>query len=170
MILGLDPSYSGFGVAVATDDYEITHTEKISIEGVCYTNIVENHGACSVFTERLNKIISECPDDNWDVIIEYPAFATRSGAYLAILNGYLAAGLRNNSRVRSITYVPPTACNSFTKNSKNSKSYLVNYCKDRSWIDKRTSHDECTAIIFVKLLKAIRQKEYKNAFFIWNRK
>lgn len=168
MILALDPSYSGFGIAVASDDYNIATTMKLSRAGTCYTNIVENHNSCEYFCNQLKLLIDSYPDE-FDVIVEYPAFATRSGAYLAILNGYLSRFLRNCTKVKSITLVPPTACNSFTRNKSNSKTYLVDYCKEKGWITKRTSHDECTAIIFVKLLEAIRTGIYKNTVFTWNR-
>lgn len=170
MILAIDPSYSSTGVAVTDDIGTLLHTEKISCPGVCYKSITSNHDACATITHRIHQIIDEeYPHPEWDVIVEYPALATKSGAYLAILCGFLASELRNNCRVRSITWVPPTACDSFVSNKEHSKTYLVNYCKDNGWISKRTSHDECTAIIFSKLLIAIRQGRYKNSSFTWNR-
>lgn len=163
MILGIDPSFTGTGLCLFGEDIKTT---KISVKGACYSSIVDNHNACKTIGDS---IISFIGDNKVHVICEYPAFATRSGAYLAILNGYLSSVLQKCPNVLSITWVPPTACDSFTKNKEHSKTYLVEWCKHKKLITKRTSHDECTAIILAKLWEAIRNKQYKNSYFIWSR-
>lgn len=165
MILGIDPSYTQTGVALYDGKYR---TYKFNHKGTCYADIVTNHNACD---ELFQEILSVIPENSVvDVVIEYPAFATKSGAYLAIMNGYLNASLRMDSRVNSIVLVPPTACDSYTKNKQHSKTYLVDWCKKNNFISKRVTHDECTAIILIELLKAIRLKKYKNSYFVWQRK
>lgn len=166
MIIGIDPSYSSSGVALATDEGKIIKTWKIEHGGSCYAAITENHNSCQ---QIVDDIISTFNGTHVDVICEYPAFATRSGSYLAILNGYLANTLRQCEYVDSITWVGPQHCDSFIKNKNHSKSYIVEYCKENKWITKRTSHDECTAIVFVHLLLAIRNNKWKNSYYVWKR-
>lgn len=168
MILALDPSFSSTGVAISSDKGETIETFRISRKGLCYKSITDNHRACKEIVEELLNKLNEY-DDVFDVIIEYPALATRSGAYLAILNGFLAARLQLQDNIKSITWIPPTACDSFVRNKSHSKTYLVNWCKSKGLIKTRASHDECTALIFVELLKAIRNGEYKNSYFVWNK-
>ena len=167
MILAIDPSFTGTGLALASDDGTILKTGKLSVKGACYSSITDNHNACEEIIDGIKDFIKDVSDV--EVICEYPAFATRSGAYLAVLNGALSSRLKRFRNVRSITWVPPNACNSFTKNKLNSKSFLVEWCKREGLVSKRTSHDECTAIIFVRLLLAIRSSKYKNSFFVWKR-
>lgn len=161
MILGLDPSYTGFGVALMDDSGSIILHKKLKSDLPVYDDITNPHKASQHFLQELKDIIK---DYEVDVVIEYPALRTVSGAYLAILNGALAIGL-DTPQVKSITWVPPTAVDSFSKNREHSKSYLVEFCKTNGWIDKRTSHDECTAIILCKLLVAINTGAYKNSYF-----
>lgn len=169
MILALDPSYTSTGLAITDDNGTPILTKKISKRGTCYDCITANHDACAEICEEIIHTIEEQGYTKIHAIIEYPAFSTFSGGFLAILNGFIAANLRENGRIASITWVPPTACNSFTKNKVRSKTYLVNWCKNKGLIQKRTSHDECTAIIFAQILCAIWKKEYKNSYFVWKR-
>ena len=137
--------------------------EKFKSDIKIYESITNCQKAARVILENVVSFIERYPLS--DVIIEYPALATKSGAYLAILHGYLASYLNENVIVNSVTYVPPTAVDSFTKNREHSKTFLVNYCKEKGYIEKKASHDECTAIILCKLLEAISQGKYKNSYF-----
>lgn len=164
MILGIDPSFTSTGVCLLdTKTGEMT-TAKFGLKGSCYDSILSNHDACEFIIENIKSFVGDNTED-LHIICEYPALATKSGAYLAILNGYITPYLK--SIAKSITWVPPTACDSFTKNKEHSKTYLVEWCKKNKLISKRTSHDECTAIIFTQLLIAIREHRYKNSSFTW---
>lgn len=165
MILGIDPSFTRTGI-VLLDGENILLSKNISSNEPVYQEINKLHfGAIKIVDEIVSVL------DNLftkvDVIVEYPALATRSGGYLAILNGILASTLYKHNSVLSVTWVPPTACDSFTKNAKHSKSYLVEFCKTNGWISskERVSHDICTALIFCYLLKAINEGSYKNKYF-----
>lgn len=167
MVLAIDPSFTGTGVAITDDKGTPILTKKISKKGVCYDKITHNHDACQAICDNIIHLIEELSLSKVHVICEYPAFATRSGSYLAILNGFIASNLRQNGRIASITWVGPKACDSFTGNKMHSKSYLVDWCRAKELIYKRTSHDECTALIFAQLLVAIWNKTYKNLAFTW---
>lgn len=159
-ILAIDPSYTRTGLALITDgNIRVSCSEN---GGVCYHNIVDNHKACDSLWSDIKEIAVAV--DEIDVIIEYPAFATRSGAYLAIMNGFLASRLRRWYKVRDIYWIPPTACNSFTKNKSKTKTHLVNYVK--SEFNLKVNHDIATALIFTKLYEFIINKQYKNSYFV----
>ena len=167
MILGIDPSYTRSGVALMNDEGEIIHKENISADEPVYSDITKLHFGAFRIADRIVGILEDYHLYDVDVIVEYPAFATQSGSYLGVLNGVISQRLRVSNRVKSVTWIPPTACDSFTQNKKHSKTYLVNYCKEKGWIDvkERVSHDICTAIIFCKLFQAIQQGIYKNKSF-----
>lgn len=167
MILGIDPSYSGTGIALLDNSGKVILTKKVSQKGVCYESITLNHDACEFISDSILEVVEST--DSVDVICEYPAFATKSGAYLAVLNGFLSATLRANQKVNSITWVGPKHCDSFIGNKDHSKTFIVNFCKEKNWISKRTSHDECTAIILGNLLISIWNKKWKHSYFTWNR-
>lgn len=159
-VLAIDPSYTRTGVALLTDEgYRVA---SFSNGGACYHDISENHKACESLWSSIKEVTTGVVE--FDVIIEYPALATRSGAYLAIMNGFLASRLRRWFKVRNIYWVPPTACNSFTKNKSKTKTYLVQWVK--GFYSKKVNHDEATALIFTKLYESILSKEYKNAYFV----
>lgn len=162
MIIGIDPSYTGTGIAVLDGD-KFVYSDKVSSNCPVYDNITTTHKGATVIVNAVLAVIDKYP--NSDVIIEYPALQTVSGATLAILNGMLALALNKSQNVKSVCWVPPTACDSFSRNKAHSKTYLVNYCKDKGYISKRTSHDICTAMILCKLLVSIESKEYKNSYF-----
>lgn len=164
-ILAIDPSYTRTGLALIyqDDNGEI----KIRVDspkngGACYHDISQNHKACESIWDAITMIAVGVQDI--DVIIEYPALATRSGAYLAILNGFLASRLRRWYKARDIYWIPPTACNSFTKNKTKTKTHLVNYVKEH--FNRKENHDIATALIFTDLYKSILSKKYNNSFFI----
>lgn len=163
MILGIDPSFTGTGISLMDDSGAFIFSEKIVSHEKVYESIISTHKASVVIVNKVKTIIEKY--DNLQVIVEYPVFRSISGAYLAVLNGMLFDLLMTNKSVVELYWVPPNACDSFTKNSKHSKTYLVNYCKDKGWIDKRVSHDICTAMIFCKLLVAIKNNTYKNTWF-----
>lgn len=165
MILAIDPSFSGTGIALSDDKGSIILTRKVSCPHSCY-QIVNNHLACKFILSEIKSLLLQYNATNVHVIIEYPALSTRSGAYLAILNGYLSSVLSSLSIVSEITWIPPTACDSFINNKKHSKTFIVNWCREHKLIISRVSHDECTAIVFVYLYLSIISGKYKNSYFV----
>lgn len=175
MIIGIDPSFTSTGVAVTTDTGEYLDSTCISANIKIYESITACQDAAFEVTEGLseylNPLVLKCIElyEQLTIIVEYPALATRSGAYLGILHGYLSVMLNSLSDTHKdlikVIYVPPTACNSFTKNKTKTKSYLVNYCKQNNWVFKRLNNDICTAVIFCHLWIAIQEKSYKNSWF-----
>lgn len=163
MILGVDPSFTGTGISLMDDSGAFIFSDKISSHEKVYDSIISTHSASLSIIKKVSAILDKYKD--LQVIVEYPVFRSISGAYLAVLNGMLYDLLMNHPSVKELYWIPPNACDSFTKNSAHSKTFLVNYCKDKGWIDKRTSHDICTAMIFCKLLVAIKKGTYKNTWF-----
>lgn len=164
-ILAIDPSYTRTGLALIYKDdngIEQTRTSSSKNGGACYHDISQNHKACEELWNEIKLFSTGVLE--FDVVIEYPALATRSGAYLAIMNGFLASRLKRWYKVRDIYWIPPTACNSFTKNKLKTKSYIVQWVK--SFYKAKINHDEATALVFIKLYEAIKNKQYKNAYFI----
>ena len=160
-IVAIDPSYTRTGVAaLVSGEYKY---DSFSYPGSCYSNISDNHEACRSLCTSLSQFLEELSE--YEVIIEYPALATRSGAYLGILNGYLASFFQNDSRCTKITWIPPTACNSYISNKIKTKSYIVKWSR-MNILDERYNHYIATALIFIKLLQSIKRKEYKNSYFV----
>ena len=169
MIVGVDPSFRATGIVVwdETSSTLLFHTKFDTGEPV-YSKITDVHHAAERLIEVLRDVYNKFPDADW--IVEYPALATRSGAYLAILHGYIAQFLNSRVNIKSVTYVPPTSCNSFSSNKSKTKSYLVRFVRENYNIKGRFSNDEATALILANLLVAIRNKEYKNSYFKYNKR
>lgn len=176
MIIGIDPSFTSTGIAVTSDSGEFLRSTSFKSGIKIYESITACQDAAEVITSATISYISYCikvlKEHNSSVVIvvEYPALATRSGAYLAVLHGYLASALNKLSDMSKqqikVVYVPPTACNSFTLNKTKTKSYLVNFCRQCGWIDRRLNNDICTAVIFCHLWIAIQEHSYKHSYFL----
>lgn len=163
-ILGIDPSFQGSGLAIYESDTDkVIKTLKVTAPNPTYVGIGEVHENCQFIHNEINKFLPQGVMSDY-VAIEYPALATRSGAYLAILNGFLTA--RYWDLVNTIQF-PPNAVDAYVHNKSHSKTYLVNYCFDHGWTEvKRTSHDICTAIILAHMAVDVLNKTYKNTAFI----
>lgn len=167
MIIGIDPSYTGFGIA-CTSRGKVIFSNRIKPHEKGTYKIDVLFQIIDVIKEEILKIFEEVVlplEEHINVIIEYPALRTPSGAYLAILMGALKEFITNTFEVNSLVYVPPMACDSFTHNSKHSKTYLVDFVRNRGWVDNRVSHDEATAIVLCAMYSAINKGTYKNSFF-----
>ena len=160
MVIGIDPSYTSTGVAVM-DNGKVVYTTKIESKIKVYESITNCQKAAATIIRGLQQVIAKYPLA--EVIVEYPAIQSSGGAILGILHGYLASFL--NSTMHSVTYVPPTACDSWCKNKLHSKSFLVQYVKERGYVQKRIQQDIATAIILCELHNAIQEGKYKNKSF-----
>ena len=167
MIIGIDPSFSSTGVAVLSEDLSIVESMTFkngAANGLrVYDSVTNIHLISNDLIENLKIVVEKYP--NSDFIVEFPAFATQSGSYLGIMHGFIAAFLNENPKVASVWYVPPTACNSFSKNVSKTKTYLVKFVKNIYPQIKRMNNDEATAVILGRLLHAIRTGKYKNKYF-----
>lgn len=165
MILAIDPSFTGCGCSLLKDGK--FETIKINPDIRVRTDISKLHLACRKICIELKQFIDKnCGDSSFDVVCEYPALQTRSGAELAILNGYITRMFEQDNRVSSLIWLPPMACDSWIHNRAHKKSFIVAYCKGKYDLKKRISNDECTAIVLTEILQAIRVGEYKNSYFV----
>lgn len=154
-ILGLDISYSRTGMAVVD-------TATISI--LAYTDCsaskkaVYDLSTSLKLAEDLSVKIKEFIDSNVIdcICVEYPVLATRSGAYLGLIQQALYPKWPNCP----VYMVPSQAINSFTKNKVKSKTFLVEWVKERFKI--RLNHDIASAVILAMLCQAYLNGEYKN--------
>ena len=99
-------------------------------------------------------------------IVEYPAYQTRSGSELMVLNGILSFILRK-SVFGSVYWIHPSACNAYIHNRDKHKSFIVDWAKKEYDLPpkKRITHDECTCLVFVKIMQDIIKGTYKNSYF-----
>ena len=161
MVIGIDPSFTSTGIAVM-ECGKLLYSTRVSSDIKIYESITQCQKAANVILQAVKHVVNSYPEA--DVIVEYPALATKSGAYLAILHGYLSSFLNENVE-GNVVYVPPTACDSYTKNHEHSKSFLVQYVKDKGYVERRVQQDIATAIIFCELYHAIQSGKYMNKSF-----
>lgn len=160
-IIGIDPSFSSTGISFV-DNSELKDFEGIHQGGQVYSGIDKvNESACIISSKIFNFVDKNNPDA---VIIEYPA-QSKSGFYLMLLHGWIVSRLHKlNIKLYA---VPPTACDSFIKNSTHSKSFIVNHCKESGWVPSniRINNDICTSVVLTHLLEAFLANKYRNKVF-----
>lgn len=170
-LIGIDPSYTSTGLAVLSDDLELVDYDRIQSNIKIYDKFTSHHKASEAIIDGIYPYFLKYPDSS--VIIEYPALHTISGASLAILNGYLAAYLNRNGIIKSVTYINPTAINSYTKNKARNKTHIVNWCKEHNLYNKQKgkslNQDVCSAIVLACILKEIQQGIYKKSYYTYER-
>lgn len=167
MIVGIDPSFSGTGLACVLKG-KVYKTLKVKSQGGVYKNVTTLFSLCDEISENvlafIQTLMADYPEEQVNVIVEYPALQTPSGAYLAVLMGKLYSCL-TALPLNVLYYIPPMACDAFTGNRQHKKSFLVDYCLKRNLISKKLSHDECTAIIFCLIFSNIVKKKYQKSYF-----
>lgn len=162
-LVGIDPSFRGTGIAIFDKvNSSIVKTQKISSE-FSYSDIAQIHTAAISICNSVNEVLKGFKFEA--ICVEYPALATRSGAYLAILNGLLSATLYKYKV--PVYWVPPIACDAYTGNKLHKKSFLVEWCKVKHLIDKRVTHDEATAIVFTQILNDVLSGNYTKSVFLY---
>lgn len=129
---------------------------------------------CKRIYERIFDIMQRMHDENLSdkvyVVVEYPGFRSISGAWLSILHGYLCSLFDTICvPIEELVWIPPTACDSYTKNKEHKKSYLTKYCVDKGWVAKKVNHDISTALIFCHLYLDIRDGKYKDVVYRYRR-
>ena len=164
MIIGIDPSFTGTGICVCRDDGSYIESLRFSSKVPVYESIASAQCGAHKVSDFINDVVSKYKDEEVNVVIEYPAFATASGAFLGILNGWLGKLLHDNFNFNSVCWLPPIACNSYiglksSGNKTEDKKRLVEYVMDNYGVPKM-SHDEATALIFTDIING----RYKKTF------
>lgn len=175
MIIGIDPSYSGTGICVTNDDAtEIYYKDRFDSECAVYDNRGYAKGCKAIYDKVADVIFTmeeSHPGEPIKIICEYPGFRSMSGAWLAILHGWLDCLFSTVwAKIEEVVWVPPTACDSYTKNKEHRKSYLTKYCVEQGWVVKKVNHDISTALIFCHLYLDIRDGKYKGVTFRYGNK
>ena len=168
MIIGIDPSFTGTGICVCRDDGSYIESLRFSSKVPVYESIASAQCGAHKVSDFINDVVSKYKDEEVNVVIEYPAFATASGAFLGILNGWLGKLLHDNFNFNSVCWLPPIACNSYiglksSGNKTEDKKRLVEYVMDNYGVPKM-SHDEATALIFTHIFTDIINGRYKKTF------
>ena len=182
-LLAIDPSFSGFGMALADDQYKVLRCRSVSAGGAVFRGVAFMDAfyiSCMRLYDAVVEFMEDIRLEDTDLIIELPVLATPSGAYLGMLHGFLAGTLF--PKCRSVCVIPSPACDSFTKNKTHSKPFLVKWATDyytpapevvtrkkgKKTIEvtkpKKLDHDCATAVVFVQLLKSIREGDYSNKY------
>lgn len=170
MIIGIDPSYTGTGVCITNDDAtEIWYMDQFDSN----VSVYENQGymvGCKRIYEYLLGVMVRMHEEHLDepvhVIVEYPGFRSISGAWLSILHGYLCSLFDTICvPIKDLVWVPPTACDTYTKNKSHKKSYLTKYCVEHGWVPKKVNHDKSTALIFCHLYLEAIAGRYKGVTY-----
>lgn len=167
MIFAIDPSFSSTGIALLDDDLTYIAGEHFGSAKI-YDTFGAFYSAGQIIIDKIEKFLldNDVLGADLRVIIETPALATSSGAYLGVLSGMLYQYFKRVRPAKFIYFVPCTACNSFIGNKVKTKSYIVDYCKSHKWIpEKRINNDICTAVVLAHVLDAINTGKYKNKFF-----
>lgn len=169
MVLGIDPSFSSTGLALV-DCYGVcVASATVKAPNMCYGGNDSIHEACDIIISGILDFIdankTHLADSELEVMLEVPALATRSGAYLAILHGRIVSILL--LRGMRVYTCPCTACDSFIKNSTHSKTYIVTFCKTKGWVEnKRINNDVCTAVVLSNILISWKKKQYVNKVWV----
>lgn len=161
LLLSLDPSYSSTGVVVYNGT-DFVHKSVIKPGIKVQSSLLGVHNSTMFITDYIENLLNTLNIKT--VIYEYPVMQSLSGSLLMSLHGSLFSLFRKY-RLTSV-YVPPSCCNSFVKNKTKTKTFLVNYCKSKGYITKKTSHDICTAMIFCEVYNSILNNKYKNSYFV----
>lgn len=170
MIVGIDPSFKGTGLACSVKG-KVVFTTKIKTEGNVYKDIAHTLQLCSKIAlevaNHIEALLYGYSEKKLNIIIEYPAAQTRSGSTLNLLAGVLYSTLFKKFKIdlRHFYYIPPMACDAFVGNKSHHKSFLVDYVLKKGYVPKKVSHDEATAIIFLEIYSAIVKGTYKKSYF-----
>lgn len=168
MIIGIDPSYTGTGICVCNDDGSYIKSRRFASKESVYESIASAQRGAHKVSDFIKEVVEEYPSNDVNIIIEYPAFATASGAFLGILNGWLGKLLLDDFELRSICWLPPIACNSYiglksSGKKTEDKKRLVEYVMENYGVPKM-SHDEATALIFTHIFNDIIHGKYTKTF------
>ena len=188
IVIGIDPSFTRTGVSVCEftessfsvlDKYSISipddlkkaaHGKSVRSKSDVYD--LENTVRSSRWLANIiGKYIDYCKSRFGCVdalAVEYPALATRSGAYL----GFIQQAIYDEVISRfegelSVVALTPTATKSLTKYT--TKSELVIWCKSNFDLShlKSVNHDEATAMVLSYLFKEVYYKRYKKTYKVY---
>lgn len=158
LIKAIDPSYSRTGLAfmnITKSKCELLDFKSVSAFG----KLVYQMDQIPALAEDLAQQIAEFHPESRMAIIEFPVVATRSGGWLICIQ----QALYSKWTQEKVYLVPSQAINSYTKNVTRSKTYIVNWVKERFEDQvKGINHDEASAVILGCLLRSYYLGEYKN--------
>ena len=147
-IVGIDPSFTRTGLACVSYEKEVKVIEYLSTSST-ESNIYDLSKAlyhADALSKKIDNFIkSHSPDL---IVIEYPVLATRSGAYLGLIQQALYQVIKPYKNFM----VPALAITSISKCK--TKTALVNYTKELFDISK-INHDEASALVLCQLGHAI---------------
>lgn len=163
-ILGIDPSYTRTGVCINKDGALSFKTISVATKSV-YA-IEEAMTMARKLSRLIYYLIEEHSPDI--VAIEYPILATRSGAYLGLIQQAIYDRIRNNGYKGTYILFPSQAINSVTKNKSKTKSHIITWIQDYMNEKTKINHDEASAGVVTKLVEMVKTKEYKNSYILMN--
>lgn len=100
-------------------------------------------------------------------VIEYPVLATRSGAYLGLIQQAFYDVLQIFPQPFPVYAVPSMAISSFTKAKLKTKTELVQHCKSLYKTPKALDHDRWSAVVLAHIGQQIVTQTYKHSFKVY---
>lgn len=164
-VIAVDASFSRTGV-IYIDPEGKKRTKSISRPGNNYKiDSCLTHATSEAL--ELKQFILKHNVKDVTVIYEYPAMASRSGAYLAVLMSKFDSLFRacmKKGVVKEIYYIPPTAVSGYTGILLTNKTAVVEFAQK---IDDslRMNHDVATALIMTEIMSKIKEGKYGKSFF-----
>lgn len=175
--IGIDPSFTRTGLALIKEDLSDSSAVVVEVSSISAedTEVNKYQLECTLPASRhlANDIVSRV--SAWcsvypveAVVVEYPVLASRSGAYLGLIQQALFDCY--DRLVVPVLSVPSTAIKSLSKYK--TKSQLVNWCKEKYKYECETirrgrwcvNHDECSAIVLAHIAYLIRTGKYARSF------
>lgn len=175
--IGVDPSFTRTGLALIEEsslDGQANVIEVASISAEA-TDVNKYQLECTLPASRnlantiINKITEWCSNYSVEaIVIEYPVLASRSGAYLGLIQQALFDCY--DRLIVPVISVPSTAIKSLSKYK--TKSQLVHWCQSTYRYSCETvrrgrwciNHDECSAIVLAHIAYLIRTGKYGKSF------
>lgn len=159
IIIGIDPSYTRTGVCVLNTEVMRAKFYTISVSDAMVYNIAYTLVSARVLAVELYVLIN---NNNPSIVsIEYPVLATRSGAYLGLIQQAFYDLLCNFKYKGRVIMLPSQATNSVTK--AKTKTDIVKWTTEVLSVKKTINHDEATAGVLACTAFKIFKGEYKNS-------
>jgi len=165
MILGIDPSYTRTGVSVLNPDTSfILLCKSLSVTKKSVYQLPQTMTYANILADQLWFDISITKPSV--ISIEYPVLATRSGAYLGLIQQALFDILKFYKVSARVFLFPSQAITSVTR--CRTKSDLVTWCKSKFIFHEdilKFNHDEASAMVLAHLADLVIGGAYKNSYF-----
>lgn len=159
-MIAIDPSYTRTGIFYTKDD--TFKVSSVSITNKMIYDISEALKCADLLARDIVNLVSL--NDLKTVVIEYPVLATRSGAYLGLIQQALFTRLKLIGFLGIELMLPAQAVNSVTR-AKN-KTQIVEWAKKSFNYNEKINHDEATAMVLYRIGKMVLNSTYKNSYKI----